>query len=135
MEQRDYLETMIEQMGLFLRRMLSSISKDTGTEKEMETIAEIDAGFINEFNISIDELITLSENNFKKTILNLKLKEVHFESFSELLLKMSFLNFPNEKVENLKDKAVLLLDLTDSTSNSYSIDRINKKNEILNSKL
>ena len=135
MEQRDYLETMIEQMGLFLRRMLSSISKDTGTEKEMETIAEIDAGFINEFNISIDELISLSESDFKKTILNLKLKEVYLESFSELLLKMSFLNFPNEKVENLKDKAVLLLDLADSTSNSYSIDRINKKNEILNSKL
>jgi hypothetical protein len=135
MEQRDYLETMIEQMGLFLKRMLSSISKDTGTEKEMETIAEIDAGFINEYNISIDELITLSENDFKKTILEIKLKETHLENFSELLLKMSFLNFPNEKVENLKDKAVLLLDLADSTSNSYSIDRINKKNEILNSKL
>lgn len=135
MEQRDYLETMIEQMGLFLKRMLSSISKDTGTEKEMETIAEIDAGFINEFNISIDELFSLSESDFKKTILEMKLKETHLENFSELLLKMSFLSFPNEKIEDLKDKALLLLDLADSVSNSYSIERINKKNKILNSKL
>lgn len=137
MEQRDYLETMIEQMGLFLKRMLSNISKDTGTEKEMETIAEIDAGFINEFNISIDELITLSENDFKKTILEMKLKETHLENFSELLLKISFsnLNFTANKINKLKEKAVLLLDLADSISNSYSIERINKKNKILNSKL
>lgn len=135
MEQRDYLETMIEQMGLFLKRMLSSISKDIGTEKEMETIAEIDAGFTNEFNISIDELILLSENNFKRNILELKLKEIPLENFSELLLQMSYLSFTGEKIEKLKEKAVLLLDLADSVSNSYSIERINKKNKILNSKL
>ena len=136
MEQRDYIEAMIEQLGNSLKRMLAFIIKDNGKETEIENIASIDKDFLNEFKISIDEMILLSDEEFKNTIIQLKLKENHIETLSELFFQLCFLNnrFNIEQKERLKEKAIQLLDLANFVSNSFSIERLNKKDEILNSK-
>ncbi|NHN24517.1 hypothetical protein FIA58_002410 [Flavobacterium jejuense] len=136
MEKRDYIESMIEQLGNSLRKMLSFLIKGNNKENEIEMIATIDRDFLTEFKISIDELILLSNDDFKKKIIELKLKENHIEILSQLFLQMSWLDklFNDLKVEKLKEKAILCLDIADFVSNSFSVERINKKKEILNSK-
>jgi|GEM_PF-2016285 len=135
MEKRDYLETLIEQMGLFIKKMLSGLINDIGTENEDKTINTIEESFLSEFKISIDELIALSETDFNAKITEIGLKETHIENLSELLYQMSLSHKNNANKSNLLNKkALLLLDLADSITNSYSINRINKKNKILNSK-
>ena len=49
---------------------------------------------------------------------------------------MSFFNqrFDLKQKEKLKEKAIELLDLANLVSNSFSIERSNRKDEILNSK-
>lgn len=133
MEKRDYIESMIEQMGIFLKRLLSDLIKDTGKESVNQTIKSIGELFEKEFNISINQLILLSENDFNTFILKYKFKEKHLEDLSELLFQISLQKNIEFNISNLyKEKAILLLDIADSQSNSYSIKRINKKNEILN---
>lgn len=136
MEQRDYVESMIEQLGNTLRKMLSFLIKENGKENQIETIATIDKDFINEFNISVDEIIVLSTEDFKNKILDLKLKENHIETLSQLLFQMSFLNkrFNINQKEKLKEKSIELLDIANLVSNSFSVERFNKKDEILKTK-
>lgn len=136
MEKRDYIESMIEQLGNALRKMLSFLIKENGKENQIETIATIDKDFLSEFTISIDEIILLSNENFKNKILDLKLKENHIETLSQLFFQMSFFNqrFDLKQKEKLKEKAIELLDLANLVSNSFSIERSNRKDEILNSK-
>lgn len=136
MEQRDYIESMIEQLGNSLKKMISLLTKEDSKENETETIVSIDNDFLTEFKISVDEFILLSKDDFKNKIIALKLKENHIEILAQLFLQMSFLNtsFNDSKIEMLKEKAVLCLDIADCITNSYSIERSNKKNEILNSK-
>lgn len=135
MEKRDYIETMIEQMGLFIKKMLSGLINDIGTESEDKTINTIEESFLSEFKISIDELIALPETDFNTKITEIGLKETHIENLSELMYQMSLSYKCNSnKSKLLNEKALLLLDLADFITNSYSINRINKKNKILNSK-
>lgn len=136
MEKRDYIESMIEQLGSALRKMLSFLMKQNGKENQIETIATIDKDFLSEFNISIDQLILLSSEDFKNKIVDFKLKENHIETLSQLFFQMSFLNerFNLKQKEKLKEKAIELLDIANLISNSFSIERSNKKDEILNSK-
>ena len=135
MEQRDYIESMIEQLGNSLRRMLSFLIKDSNKNNEIDTIVSIENDFLTDFKISIDEFISLPNEDFKNKIITLKLKESHIEILAQLFLQMSFINhsFTNEKIERLKEKAIVCLDTADLVSNSFSIERNNKKNIILNS--
>lgn len=135
MEKRDYIETMIEQMGLFIKKILSGLINNIGTESEDKTINTIEESFLSEFKISIDELIALPETDFNTKITEIGLKETHIENLSELMYQMSLSYKSNSnKSKLLNEKALLLLDLADFITNSYSINRINKKNKILNSK-
>lgn len=136
MEQRDYIESMIEHLGNSLKRMLSFLIKDNGKQTEIETITSIDKDFLSDFKMSIDEIILLSTDDFKNTIIHLQLKENHIETLSQLFLQMRFLDkrFNFEQKEKLKEKAIQLLDLANLVSNSFSVERLNKKNQILNSK-
>ena len=135
MEKRDYIETMIEQMGLFLKRLLSDLIKNNGTENIDQTINSIEELFEKEFKISIQNIILQSENDFENFLLKNKFNSNHLESLSEILFQMSLSKKNTEKnFILLKEKAVFLLDLVDSISNSYSIERNFKKNNILNTK-
>lgn len=131
MEKKDYIESMIEQMGIFLRRLLSDLIKNIGPENRDETISLIEEKFSNEFNTSIDELIKLSEEDLKSFIIKHKFRAAHLEDLAELLYQMSLQNVKEENYQLLREKAIQLLDLADLVSNSYSIERINKKNKII----
>ena len=132
MEKRDYIESMIEQMGLFLKRLLSNLNNDVGTENIDKTIDSIEELFVNEFTISIDELVKLPDSEFKNFFIKHKFRETHLENLSELLYQMSLQKVKNENdAKILKERAIQLLDLADLISNSYSIERINTKNKII----
>ena len=135
MEQRDYIESMIEQLGNSLKRMLSFLIKDNSKESESEKIHFIDKDFLSEFKISINELILLSDDDFKTQVLSFKLNENHIETFSKLFFQLSFQNdrFTLEQKIKLKEKALLLLDIANLVSNCFSIERLNMKNEIIKS--
>ncbi|NJM80488.1 MAG: hypothetical protein HC854_14305 [Flavobacterium sp.] len=135
MEQRDYIESIIEQLGNSLKRMLSFLIKENGKNNEIETITSIENDFLTNFKISIEELVLLSDDDFKIRVLNLKLKENHIETLSKLFFQLSFQNkrYTIEQKLKLKEKALLLLDIANFVSNSFSIERFNMKNEILKS--
>lgn len=134
MEKRDYIEAMIEQMGLFLRTLLADLIKNIGTESNDESINYIEEKFSNEFNISMDELVKLPETEFKNFCINQKFRETHLEDLAEILYQLSLQKVTNENdTKILKEKAILTLDLADLVSNSYSVERITKKNKIQNS--
>jgi hypothetical protein len=136
MEKRDYIEAMIKQLGVSLKKMLSRIIKGSGVESTSEVIAETEKEFCEIFSSPIDELLLLSKIDFENYILQLKLKENHLESFSELFYQMSLLESSNVlKQQYLKVKAIELLELANLVSNSYSIIRNDRKNNIINTQI
>ena len=135
MEQRDYIEAMIEELGNSLRKMLALLSKNSSKNDELNTIASVENDFFTDFKITLDEFILLSNDDFKNKIIALQLKESHLEMLAQLFMQMLFLNksYTNAKIEILKEKAIVCLDTADYLSNSLSITRNNNKKLILNS--
>lgn len=90
MEKRDYFEVMIEQMGLFLKKLVSDLVHDVGKENAEVAIDSVEELFAKEFHISIDTLLHLSESEFTNFIMELKLKDSHLDDFSKLFSKCLF---------------------------------------------
>jgi len=131
MERRDLILDQIEQMGLFLQKLLADFVNNKSGNNESNASDLVTNELKNELDFDLKLFLTLSDEEIKKYLLGFKFTEEHLESFSKLLVKMSSLE-TNEKLYTIEylSKALKVLDITDDISSTFSFERNSKKNQI-----
>lgn len=134
MEKRDLIKDQIEQFGRVLGKILADFLglKSSGlVEQGIEVASE---QLKSNFDIDIDELITLPIKELKRYLAERKISTGHVEILGKYLLEIG-----ESKISNDKKKANLyltrsleLLDLEDELSNTISFERQGLKSNIEN---
>ena len=134
MEQRDFLEDQIEQIGKFLGKILSdffmlkSIGEVTqGIEISRQTLQS-------KLDIDVEKIIFFNKKELEEYVRNRKLTESHLELLSEYFKELALAKIKIDKSDPdlCLHKAIELLDIADEISKTMSFIRINKKDKIKN---
>lgn len=138
MEKRDLILDQIEQLGYFLRKMLDTFLDKNSSGNTTDALDFVINEFKSELDFDLLLFVTLNNEEMKNYLLNFKFNEQHLENLSELIKEMSLSKTLDKETSKQYLKKVLeLLDLANEKSNSFSIERNNKKKQIkllLNSK-
>jgi hypothetical protein len=131
MEKRDLILDQIEQLGYFLRKMFAAFLDKNSIGNTTEALDLVTNEFKSELDFDLPFFVDLSNEEMKIYLLNFKFNEQHLENLSELLKEMSSSkSFVKETSNQYLKKALELLDFADETSNSFSFERNNRKNQI-----
>lgn len=130
-QEKDFLLREMQRMTLLLKELISKVTGfDSGNSSA--GLTEIDRTLKNNLDISIKEIIDLSENEFQEKILTID--ENYLEKLSELmfeLIKKYNQKFNFDKNELIK-KNIIIIETLNKKSNTYSLQRMNMKNTLLN---
>jgi len=128
MERRDLIEDQIEQLGKFLRNLVSTFLKLKSTKTELESINYVSDKFKEEFNLDLNQFIAFSEEEIKQLITEYKLTDNHLETLSDLMFEMHSVQYNNINLsKQYLIRAIELLDFADEISTTFSLNRNNKK--------
>jgi hypothetical protein len=131
MEKRDLILDQIEQLGYFLRKMFAAFLDKNSAGNTTEALDLVTNEFKSDLDFDLPLFVDLSNEEMKIYLLNFKFNEQHLENLSELLKEMSSSkSFVKETSNQYLKKALELLDFADETSNSFSFERNNRKNQI-----
>jgi len=132
MEQKDYLENQIEQLSIFLKKLLTNILvlKSGGNELDAEKLVSNE--LTNELNFNINKFKLLSKYELKSYLQKFNFNENHLEKLAEIFIEISSIN-SNTVIENQNyiSKAIELLEIADENSNSFSVERNQTKTKLL----
>jgi hypothetical protein len=131
MEKRDLILDQIEQLGYFLRKMFAAFLDKNSAGNTTEALDLVTNEFKSDLDFDLPLFVDLSNVEMKIYLLNFKFNEQNLENLSELLKEMSSSkSFVKETSNQYLKKALELLDFADETSNSFSFERNNRKNQI-----
>ncbi len=131
MEKRDLILDQIEQLGYFLRKMLATFLDKNSSGNSTDAIDLVKNEFKIELDFDLPLFVALNNEEMKNYLLNFKFNEQHLENLSELIKEISITKTPEKETsDKYLKKALELLDLADEQSNSFSIERNNRKNQI-----
>jgi hypothetical protein len=131
MEKRDLILDQIEQLGYFLRKMFAAFLDKNSAGNTTEALDLVTNEFKSDLDFDLPLFVDLSNEEMKIYVLNFKFNEQNLENLSELLKEMSSSkSFVKETSNQYLKKALELLDFADETSNSFSFERNNRKNQI-----
>ncbi|CAM3391086.1 hypothetical protein [Zobellia roscoffensis] len=129
-QEKDYLQREIQKLTLFLTKLISKISGSHLDNVEVD-LQQTDHEFQHNFGFSLFKLMDLSN---PKILDKLKdIDETHLEKITELLFESVRKAKETDKnsgidIKSFSEKTIFLLDYLDSSTGTYSIDRMNKKN-------
>ncbi|MCB9223417.1 MAG: hypothetical protein R2780_15135 [Crocinitomicaceae bacterium] len=132
MEQRDLIKEQIEQLGRVLGKILSDFLNLKSEGKTSQGIEVSNERFKEELDIDIDVLRNLGKDELKNYFLNKKFTAEHIEKLADYFFELGTTE------ENVKEhlssqyllRSIDFLDLADSVSNTFSFERMNKKDRI-----
>lgn len=131
--EKDFLKRETEKLSLLLSSLIEKIS-GLNSNNAKNNIEKVNEALINEFDLDIKELPNLKNSELLKRMENIQLS--HLEKLAELLYAMvsksEFIDF-NESSSKIKitKKAILLIDLLNEKSSTFSIKRMHMKNALL----
>lgn len=120
MEKRDLIQAEIEKLGFFLQRLLAIFLKGNSAGNSVETSDLVTNEFKNELDFDLPLFISLSNDEMKKYLSNFKFNEQNLEKLADLLAQMN-------TSKTYVTKAIEVLNWADEISNTYSLERNNKK--------
>lgn len=131
-QSKDYLEREIEKLSVLL---ISLIQKVTGLSSNSvsDELDEIDTSLQSELDLNLSKISEMETEEFLDHISSLHLS--HIEHLSELLyrlvLKMDSSNLEqNYDNSNIAEKAILLIDVLDEKSKTFSMKRLQMKDHL-----
>ena len=127
--ENDYIKKEIEKINLLLTSLIEKIS-GIKFSHEQNYIKEIDKNLNNIFDFTFEDFIKMEPNEAIKNITTLQ--ETNIEKFSELLFELVInSNLSNSDKIKIAKKCILLIDILDSKTKIFSIERMNRKNKLL----
>lgn len=129
MERRDYLMSQIEEMGLFLARLVGRLYKRKQDNEEDQVMEDIRSALSVQFGWDLDELLFLDNQSFISLMEENLLADDHYEKMASVFEVIGDL-VPDNKTLLRKElylrKALLLLEHLEFRSCTYSLDRQNR---------
>lgn len=124
MEQRDYLLREIEKIGAIMRAILGKIAKSTNDtlsiEKELDATKNM---LSNDLSFEIDTFLTMDNKKPIAYIQNIEGFNVeNIESMARWLSEIGFHKSDASSIDYL-EKALILFELCNTESNTFSFDR------------
>ena len=129
-QEKDYLQREIQKLTILLTRLISKIS-GSDSENIENDLQQTDNEFRTNFGFSPYELMNLPDQKILDSI-----KEIdysHLEKITELLFESIKKANESDKdlgldIKKFSRKTTLLLEHLDSSSGTYSMERMNRKN-------
>ncbi|MCO6497683.1 MAG: hypothetical protein J5I50_08495 [Chitinophagaceae bacterium] len=123
MEQRDYLEREIEQLGRLLGKILSDLGRLHGKGKVSGTIAEAEQSLQGELDIELDKILVLPDEDFVGLLLTKRgFNNTNLEKLSNILLLLAEEKRGAEK-ENMLRKCLAILEHLQTAGGVYSLEK------------
>ena len=124
MENRDYLKDQIDQMARALGGLLARILNLPG-EKRTEAYGMTKELFNDQFDLSLEELLSISEEELESKLIERNISHDLFHPISKILIELGDVAaMNNENKEALKHyhKALELMELQNQHTNTFSFE-------------
>jgi hypothetical protein len=123
MERRDLIKDQIEQLGRVLGQILVNFLGRKGSGNVEDGVEIANEALKSQLDIDITEILKLTGEPLNQYFIRRSFNGEHIEQLADYLAA-------TQKTAMIT-KAVELLDVADQVSNTYSFERINKKNNWL----
>jgi hypothetical protein len=127
-QSKDYLEREIERLSVLLIGLIEKIS-GSKSENTQDNLDEVSQALKGELDLSISEISQIESSELLNHLSNLQ--ESHIQQLVELLyqlyVKSEQLDMNKSKIA---EKAILLIDYLNENSNTFSLERMDMKNEL-----
>ncbi|MCX6286655.1 MAG: hypothetical protein NTY96_06030 [Bacteroidetes bacterium] len=137
MEQEDFIKRQIEQLGQVLGKILNLLLGFKAKGQISEGIEIADQSLKNELGLNTDDLILIPTKSFITTLLEVrKFNDNNFDELAEILFiiaeEFNINNTEIKKMKKLYERSLIIYELLDKTSSTYSFDRHRKIEKIKN---
>lgn len=133
MEKRDLIEDQIEQLSKFLKNVLAALFKFKSSNDQLETINFVSMSLKDRFDLDLNQMATLSKEEFKNFLNQHEFTENQLESLSKIFFELFLIQKDNNNPsKQLLLKSIELLDEADIISNAFSVERNQRKIEFNN---
>lgn len=129
MERRDYLMDQINELGLFIAKLIGRLSKIAQDEEEDKMHDEAKDALTVQFGWELDEILFMEKPGFISLMEENLLAEEHYEKLSDVFRLLGDHALEHETLlrkELYYQKALWLLNYVDQHSSNYSMERRSK---------
>jgi len=129
MERRDYLMDQINELGLFIAKLMGRLSKMVEDDQEDQLQHDANDALTVQFGWELEELLFLEKTGFIKLMEENLLAEEHYEKLSDVFSLLGDHALEHETLlrkELYYQKALWLLNYVDHHSSNYSMERRSK---------
>ncbi|MEX8546044.1 MAG: hypothetical protein V5804_00455 [Mucilaginibacter sp.] len=127
MIRRDFIQAEIAKIAQALAKILGL--KKAGNTQEADDL--INKSLLNDFDLKLDDLLLLDENQFKKLLADRKYPPQKLDLLSQFLLESVFPFQPNPKTFQLLDHILLIYQLLEQEHHTQSFENLSRKQNIL----
>ena len=137
MQQEDYIKRQIDQLGRVLGKILADLMGLKARRQASLEIESVSQALKTELGLTIDDLTLIPTDSFLTTLLDTKkFSDNNFEQLAEIMFLIAEeLNIKNTdvgKMKQLYERALIIFEILDKTSSTYSFDRHSKIEKIKN---
>jgi len=134
-EQEDYIKRQIDQMGQVLGKILAGFTGFKACGQVNQGIEAAGRALTAELGLNFDDLALIPAESFLTTLLETKkFSENNFEKLAELMFlvaeELKGGNTGGVQMKNLYGRALIIFEILDQTSSTYSYDRHSKIEKI-----
>ncbi len=131
MEQEDYIKRQIDQLGRVLGKILDGLMGLRARGRVSQGIESVSQDLKTELDLNLEDLALIPTESFLNTLLETKkFSDNSFEQLAEIMyLIAGELNDKNKDVSKMKqlyERALIIFEILDKTSSTYSFDRHSK---------
>ena len=135
MQQEDYIKRQIDQLGRVLGKILADLMGLKARRQASLEIESVSQALKTELGLTIDDLTLIPTDSFLTTLLDTKkFSDNNFEQLAEIMFLIAEeLNIKNTdvgKMKQLYERALIIFEILDKTSSTYSFDRHSKIEKI-----
>lgn len=127
MIRRDFLQAEITKLAQALAKILGL--KAVGNTQEADDL--INKTLLNDFDLTLEDLLLLDEDQFKKLLADRKYPTQKLDLLSQFLLESVFPFQPNPKTFHLLDHILLIYQILEQEHHTQSFENLNRKQNIL----
>jgi hypothetical protein len=135
LQQEDYIKRQIDQLGRVLGKILADLMGLKARRQASLEIESVSQALKTELGLTIDDLTLIPTDSFLTTLLDTKkFSDNNFEQLAEIMFLIAEeLNIKNTdvgKMKQLYERALIIFEILDKTSSTYSFDRHSKIEKI-----
>jgi hypothetical protein len=135
LEQEDFIKRQIDQLGRALEKILSGLMRLKVRGQTSQGIESVSQDLKTELGLNLEDLTLIPTESFLTTLLDTrKFSDNNFEQLAEIMFliaeELNTRNIDVSKMKQLYERALVIFEILDQTSTTYSYDRHSKIEKI-----